>query len=176
MIAGDHVGLRAIEPADLERLRDWRNRPQFRRNFREHREIGSEHQRRWYEKVVVADPATLMFSIVDIESGRLLGAAGLCSIDWVNRNCDLSIYIGHEDVYVDDRYASDAARVLLRYAFMELAIHRVWAEIYDYDEVKMQFLERLGFQLEGRHRQHHFADGSWHDSLFYGLLESEFAG
>jgi RimJ/RimL family protein N-acetyltransferase len=175
VLRGEHVGLRAIEPSDLDQLRSWRNLPHFRRNFREFREIGPEQQKRWFEDVVSKDPRTLMFSIVQLQGATLIGAAGLCFIDWVSRNCDLSIYIGHDELYVDDRFATDAATLLLDYAYGDLGMHRVWVEIYAFDEAKRGFLEGLGFRLEGTHREHHFADGKWHDSLFYGLLSDEWA-
>jgi RimJ/RimL family protein N-acetyltransferase len=173
MLTGEHVGLRAIEPDDLQQLMDWRNRPEFRRFFREYRELGMTEQRAWFEKTVIADHRTLMFAITERDSGRLLGATGLCFIDWVNRNCDISIYIGADDAYIDDRFAPDTARVLLDYGFDELCMHRIWAEIYAFDERKRAFFEALGFKLDGVHREHHFAEGEWHDSLFFAILEGE---
>ena len=173
MLTGEHVGLRAIERGDLRQLMDWRNQPKFRRFFREYRELGMTDQEAWFEKAVVADHRTLMFSIVELGTDRLLGATGLCFIDWVNRNCDLSIYIGADGAYIDDRFAPDTARTLLDYGFDELNMHRVWAEIYAYDERKKSFFEDLGFHLDGVHREHHFAEGAWHDSLFFAILEGE---
>jgi RimJ/RimL family protein N-acetyltransferase len=174
MIEGVHTGLRAIERADLAELLEWRNRPDFRRNFREFRELSMAQQERWYEERVLKDPATHMFAIVPRATGRLLGACGLCYIDWVNRSADFSIYIGHDDAYIDDLYAPDAAEALLGYAFDELGLHRVWCEIYGFDRAKQLLLPRLGFALDGRHRETHWAEGAWHDSLFYGVLERDF--
>ena len=176
MIRGEHVGLRAIEPGDLETLRAWRNRPEMRQFYREFKEFGPDKQRAWYDAKVVNDPSTLMFAIVDLENDELIGASGLCFIDWVNRNCDLSLYIGRDELYIDDRFAPDAARATLRYGFEVLGIHRVWVEIYEYDTAKQTWLEDLGFSLDGRFREHHFHDGKWHDSLFYSLLDREFIG
>lgn len=175
MIRGKHVGLRAIEPGDLDQLLAWRNQPEFRRYFREFRELSSTQQRQWYDSKVVGDPATRMFSIVDAASGKLLGACGLCYIDWVNRTADFSIYIGHDHLYIDDVYAIDAGTQLLKFGFEELALHRIWCEIYDFDKAKTAFLPKLGFTLDGRHRQTHWAEGAWHDSLFYGILVDEFS-
>ena len=172
MISGQTVGLRAIEREDLRSLMDWRNRPEFRRNFREFRELGTADQEAWFERLT-ADQRQLMFAVVERNSGELLGASGLCYIDWVSRNCDLSLYIGKDALYIDDTYAPDAARTTLRYGFDELGMHRVWVEIYEYDTVKQELLESLGFKLDGRHREHHYADGGFHDSLFYGLLAGE---
>lgn len=174
MIEGRHIGLRAIERADLPVLLAWRNRPDFRRNFRECRELSETQQERWYQERVLADPATHMFAIVERQSGRLLGACGLCYIDWVNRSADFSIYIGHGDAYIDDLYAPDAGETLLRFAFGELGLHRVWCEIYGFDQPKQRLLPRLGFALDGRHRETHWSEGAWHDSLFYGILERDF--
>lgn len=176
MLKGEHTGLRGIETGDLAQLLEWRNRPDFRRYFREYRELTIEQQTGWYENVVLNDPAVRMFAIVALDDDRLLGACGLCYIDWVNRNADLSIYIGDGGAYIDDVLAPDAANTLLRYGFGELNLHRVWAEIYSIDKAKQAFFPTLGFSLDGTHRQTYWCDGAWHDSLFYGLLRDEFEG
>jgi RimJ/RimL family protein N-acetyltransferase len=174
MIMGQAVGLRAIERGDLAALLAWRNEPEFRRNFREYRELGSEQQEQWFKSSVLDDPRTRMFAIVARENQCLLGACGLCYIDWVNRTADFSIYIGHDGLYIDERLAPDAGRSLLRYGFDELGVHRIWCEIYDFDGAKARMLDGLGFTLDGRHRETHWAEGAWHDSLFYGILDREF--
>ena len=173
MLEGKVVGLRAIERDDLDLLREWRNRPDFRRYFREYREIGADMQKRWYENVVLGD-SVRMFAIQELSTGRLLGACGLCYLDLVNRSADFSIYIGADGLYIDDQYAVDAADVLLAYGFGELGLHRIWAEIYDFDDKKVALFDKLGFTLDGRHRDAHWGDGMWRDSLFYGLLAPDY--
>jgi RimJ/RimL family protein N-acetyltransferase len=175
MLRGVHTGLRAITRADLETLRTWRNQPHLRRFFREHREISPEMQERWFETEIIKAERSRMFAIERLADGALLGAAGLVWIDWINRNADFSIYLGAEDLYIDEVCAPDAGRLLLAYGFEELALHRIWAEIYDIDVAKQSFLPRLGFVNEGRHRETHFTEGRWVDSLFYGLLATEFS-
>ncbi len=176
MLKGEIVGLRAIEKEDLPQLLEWRNRPEYRRYFREYRELGMEQQTGWFESMVLKDHRTIMFAIVDLADMRLIGASGLCYIDWVNRSADFSIYIGADNLYIDDRFAPDAACTMARYAFHELGMHRLWSEIYDFDQPKKQFFDALGFRLDGRHRQTHWGEGAWHDSLFYGLLADDFTG
>ncbi|MGD9663127.1 MAG: GNAT family N-acetyltransferase, partial [Porticoccaceae bacterium] len=108
-----------------------------------------------------------------LDSGELLGACGLCYIDWVSRNADFSIYIGYEGLYIDTCFAPDAAKVMIRYAFDELQLHRLWAEIYDFDKPKMTFFDQLGFQQEGLFRNSHWTEGAWHNSVYYGLLQTD---
>jgi hypothetical protein len=173
VLQGQYVGLRAIEPEDLPTLLHWRNKPEFRRYFREYRELSSNQQQAWFEKFVIADKSTLMFAICALESGELLGACGLCYIDWVNRNADFSIYIGHDDLYIDTRFTLDAARVMIRYAFDELQLHRLWAEVYDFDQAKKSFFIQMGFQQEGCFRDTCWTEGAWHNSVFYSLLQTD---
>ena len=174
MLKGKFTGLRAIERADLPLLMEYRNKPEYRRYFREYRELSMENQKFWFEEIVMKDPKTIMFSIVELETNRLLGACGLCYIDWINKNADFSIYIGADELYIDEKYAPDAGNIMASYAFDELGLHRLWAEIYDFDNLKNNFFEKMGFILEGRHRETHWSEGNWHDSLYYSLIDNEF--
>ena len=171
MLKGANVGLRAIEKSDLPQLLEWRNQPDFRRYFREYRELNSTSQESWFESRVLDDEHTQMFAIVDLSSGKLLGACGLCYIDWQNRCADFSIYIGADHLYIDDFYAIDAAKVMMKYAFDELNFHRLWSEIYDIDEKKKAMFEKLGFVHEATHLQTHWTEGRWVDSWYYRYLE-----
>ena len=173
MLTGTWTGLRAVERDDLPQLMQWRNRPDYRRYFREFQELNSTKQECWFDRFVLNDPNTMMFSIVSLETGELLGACGLCYISWQNRSADFSIYIGKDDLYIDAKYAVDAAKVMIRYGFEELCLHRFWSEIYDFDEPKKKMFHTLGFTLDGRHRQTHWTEGKWCDSLFYGLLSTD---
>ncbi|AIW41940.1 GNAT family protein [Paenibacillus sp. FSL M7-0802] len=173
MLKGDKVALRAIERVDLAQLLEWRNNAELRQYFREYRELNQYNQEKWFETKVVNDINTIMFAIEDYKVQKLLGACGICYIDWINRNADFSIYIGFQDLYIDKHYALDAAKMLINYAFSELNLHRLWCEIYEFDFKKKEMLERVGFQLDGRHRQTHWSHGKWSDSLFYSLLSSD---
>lgn len=170
MIEGRLTGLRAIEDSDLARLLAWRNQPEIRRYFREYRELNSTQQRQWFDSKVNNDPCTRMFAVVDKATSRLVGAAGLCYIDWVNRTADFSLYIGFDNLYIDSHLAPDAAITLTNYGFKELGLNRLWSEIYSFDTAKKTLFKQLGFTMDGRHRSTHWAEGTWHDSLFFSLL------
>ena len=174
MLKGKYVGLRAIEESDLSQLLLWRNQPNYRRYFREYRELSQTNQKNWFDSKVLNDKSTEMFSIVDVNTGELLGACGLCYIDWINRNADFSIYIGKDDLYIDEKYAIEAAQIMMKYGFEELNIHKLWSEIYSFDEAKKVMFDRLGFKLEGVHKEKHWTEGKWCDSLFYGYLQMKY--
>lgn len=170
MIKGQVVGLRAIEKKDLPRLLEWRNQPEFRQYFREYRELNSDHQMLWYENHIMKETSTKMFAIVELSTNELIGACGLCYIDWINRNADFSIYIGKDNLYIDDTYAVDAAKLLEKYGFEELNLHRLYAEIYSIDEKKLIFFKNLGFKKEGHFKDTHWTHGNWVDSIYFAKI------
>lgn len=171
MIKGKLVGLRAVEKKDLEQLRKWRNNPEFRKFFREVNEINKENQEKWYYSVTDKNTENKMFSIVSLETGELLGACGLCYIDWVNRSADFSIYLGYKGLYIDDKYAVDSAEVLKCYGFDIMNLHRLWAEVYSIDEKKIEFFPKIGFKLDATIKETYWYDGKWNDSLFFNLIK-----
>ena len=173
MIYGDTVYLRALEFTDLAQLLTWRNKPEFRRYFRETRELNWEQQKAWFFSKCVNDPQTRMFAIVRHEDNKLLGACGLCYIDWVNGSADFSIYIGHDDHYLDDQYAPAAAELLKSHAFLDLRLHRLWAEVYSFDKKKQAFFEKIGFKVDGVHPQTTWHGGVWHDSVYFSLISDK---
>lgn len=175
MLMGEKVYLRAIEKEDLETLRMWRNDSDFKRNFREYREISTTMQENWFAHVVNNNDKTIMFSICQKETEELLGCCGLCYINWIQRNADLSLYVGHNRAYIDDDgYAREACRLLFDYAFMELGLHRLWTELYEYDTKKLEFYVReFGFKKDGFLRDNHFMDGRWYGSWILSLIEGQ---
>ena len=61
------------------------------------------------------------------------------------------------------------------YAFNELNLHKIWPELYEYDNKKIKFyVEELGFYRDGILREHHYMDGKWWNSYIYSLLKSEY--
>lgn len=171
MLKSEKVYLKAIESEDLNQLREWRNLPEFRKHFREYREINSDMQQKWFENTVVDDRNTIMFSIFSSETDELIGCCGLCYINWVHRNADLSLYIGYEQEYIDDKgFAEEACKLLINYGFNELNLHKIWTEIYKFDNKKKALYDKLGFQVDGTLREHYFYDGKWWDSLLYSIL------
>ncbi|RDW20772.1 GNAT family N-acetyltransferase [Oceanobacillus chungangensis] len=172
MLIGEFVGLRAIDKSDLSTLLEWRNKPDFRLFFREYRELNYDNQLQWYEKYVLNDPNTRMFAITALDTGELIGACGLCYIDWINRNADFSIYIGKDGKYIDEIFAVDAAKVMEKYGYEELNLHKLWAEIYSIDDKKKAFFQNLNFKLEGTLKETHWTEGQWVDSLYFGKINT----
>jgi len=157
MLNGRKVKLTRIEKKDLKQLMDWRNNPEFRKHFREYRELNMSDQKKWYEEKVLHDPSTMMFSIRRVKDNKLLGCSGLVYVNSIYRHADLSLYIGWRDLYIDDKgYAEESSRLLLDYGFNELCLNKIWTEIYIFDKKKKSLYDSLGFKLDGILRENYF--------------------
>jgi len=54
-----------------------------------------------------------------------------------------------------------------------LGLHRVWCEIYGFDQAKQRLLPRLGFTLEGTIRGIERLQDRFVDHAMYGLLSTD---
>lgn len=177
MIKGNLVYLCALERRDLPFLMNWRNQTEFRKYFREYRELNSDMQNSWYEKKVLGDMGTIMFAIHDTRNDELLGCCGLCYINWIHRNSDLSLYIGKDNLYIDTiGYAEESCRLLFDYGFSELGLEKIWSELYEFDDRKIQLYQRLGMQIDGMLRNQYYYDGRWWNSQVFSILRDEWRG
>lgn len=151
-----------VEEEHLEQFKNWRN--DLMRYFRQFRLLNSLDQREWIETMT---DNNLMYAIY--EHDDLIGCAGLTHIDWINRQAELSFYIG--GVYCDYR-TSQIIYKLLQEAFDRYAMKRSWVEIYDYDP-KEEYLISSGMVKEAEIRSTKYSDGKWHDSYIYSMLDYE---
>lgn len=177
MIIGNKVGLRAVEEEDLIKLKDWRNFSEFRKNFREHRELNNFNQSEWYNSVN-RSKNDYMFSIVRLEDNLLIGACGLLYINWIIRSADFSFYIGLENYYIDKiGYAEESIKLLLDYGFNQLNLNKIWMELYEFDNEKIEiFTKKFNFKVDGTLRENCYQDGRFWNSLIISLLKKDYIG
>ena len=174
MLVGKKIGLRQVEKEDLEILKDWRNIQEFRRNFREHKELNSTNQENWYNKITNST-TDFMFVIIDLKDLTPVGACGLLYTNWIIRSADFSFYIGKDNAYIDDELAFDAANTLIKYGFSDLNLNKIWMELYEYDTRKLNFFkQKFNFLVDGQLRQNAFSDGKYYDSYIISLLSKEY--
>ncbi|MGJ8591435.1 MAG: GNAT family N-acetyltransferase [Aquaticitalea sp.] len=175
MIKGKSIGLRAVEKEDLPLFRDWRNLTDFRRNFREVRELSLTDQEAWFESLQKTKHFNYMFAIVDLKTNEAIGAAGLLYINWINRSADFSFYIGKDNHYIDDKgIAEEAATLLIDYGFNNLNLNKIWMELYEFDAKKIDFFtKKFNFKQDGVLRQNCFEDGKYWDSVIISLLNQD---
>jgi len=124
------------------------------------------------EKRMEEDKDLYHFMIRAKADDRLLGKAEVQRIEWTNGNGQIRIGIGA----AEDRckgYGTQALRMLLRFAFAELNLFRMSANVPEYNEGAIALLKKFGFVEEVRRRQALERDGRRWDLLVFGLLKDE---
>lgn len=175
MKKGRFVFLDSINKSDLEQLRNWRNYEPFKMHFREFKEINQLMQENWFNKIVNNNENFFMFAVRDINTEKLIGCIGLTYVNWVYRNADLSVYIGDDLLYIDNQKAVDAVNVICDYGFNQLNLHKIWTEIYSFDDKKKNFFRKIDFNIDGYLRDNYFYDGKYWDSIILSKLKNEYA-
>jgi RimJ/RimL family protein N-acetyltransferase len=95
----------------------------------------------------------------------------LADIKPKDRNADVNIVVGPP--HQGRGYGTDAMRVLVRYGFLELGLHRIELKVFAFNERAVAAYTKAGFVLEGRRRQRVFHGGAFHDDLIMAVLRPE---
>jgi RimJ/RimL family protein N-acetyltransferase len=112
------------------------------------------------------------FAIRTKVDDRLVGFVRLEHIEWTHGTGLMWLGIGDSS----DRghgYGAEALKLLLRYAFAELNLYRLAADVIECNERAQRFLGRAGFTVEVRRRQAIHRDGRRWDVIKLGLLREE---
>lgn len=114
-------------------------------------------------------------AILDRATGSWLGEVVLNGIDFRSRGAGFRIALSSAE-HFGKGYGSEATRLMLRYGFATLGLHRIELEVYAFNPRAIHVYEKLGFRREGVRRDALFMDGAFHDAIQMGILEDEFSG
>jgi RimJ/RimL family protein N-acetyltransferase len=70
-------------------------------------------------------------------------------------------------------YGTEVTRLMLRYAFETLGLHRVRLRVTAYNHRARRCYEQCGFRVEGIERESFLVDGEWQDDVLMGVLKQE---
>lgn len=122
-----------------------------------------------------ADQQNIAFAIRTLADDQLIGFVDLDGLNWAHGDSFVGIGIG-DRAYWGRGYGTDAMRVLVRYAFAELNLHRLSLNVFSYNRRAIRSYEKAGFVVEGRQRQAFRRDGQYHDLIFMGVLREDWRG
>jgi RimJ/RimL family protein N-acetyltransferase len=114
----------------------------------------------------------VVFDIIALDSDKPIGFVALFAIDYVRGNTWVGIGIGERD-YWGKGCGTEAMRMAIRYAFVELNLHRVNLGVFEYNPRAQRAYEKAGFVYEGRSRQELHREGRRWDGIYMGVLRPE---
>jgi len=109
-----------------------------------------------------------------IESAQsFIGEIRLDRVDFQDRRASMAVGI-FDRASLGRGLGSEAIRLVLRYAFGAMKLHRLGIRVLAYNKRAIRAYQKCGFVVEGRERETAFVNGAWHDDIMMGLLEHEF--
>jgi RimJ/RimL family protein N-acetyltransferase len=174
MIHGNVATLLPFDTAALSLVRAWINDETVRHGTGTEGPVSDFEHQRWYE-TAMADRSQRIF-VIGMGKGSQatpVGLIGLRGLNWRSRNAEYWIYIGDGSAR-GKGVADEASRLLLRFAFDTLGLHRVFLQVDTVNERAIRLYQRLGFKQEGVMRQVAFLDGAFVDRILFSILVDEF--
>ncbi len=100
-----------------------------------------------------------------------IGFGGLFMLDHTADSAEVGY--GFLEAHWGQGYASEAVGAIIEYGFGPLGAHRIAGRVDPENPASARVLTKLGFQLEGRHREDAFARGRHWDSCTYARLATD---
>lgn len=175
-LVGERLILRPLVDDDCgERYCSWLNNP----------EVNTWLETRWATQDLVSikrfvslsngSPDVLLLGIFRDRDELHIGNIKLGPINRHHACADVSYFIGEQSAW-GQGYATEAIRLVLKFAFQTLGLHRVQAGCYAANVASTRALLKSGFKAEGTWRkQLKSADGIWQDHLWFGVLAEEWS-
>ena len=172
-IVGEKVVLRALCEADAPVLH------QIINDFDTERMLGGksfpvsmEAQLEWIRNQRGRED-TLRCAIVEKDAdNQMLGTVILSDINYKQGTAQIHIKMGSGAVRRKG-FGYDALKTMVTYAFNELRLHCVYAEVLEYNKPSQALFEKCGFQKDGILRARAFKGGCYVNVIAYSVMVEE---
>jgi RimJ/RimL family protein N-acetyltransferase len=118
-----------------------------------------------------AKRALFQWGIARRSDDLVVGTCTLAGLANEHRRAELGFALGRQ--HWGNGYAAEALPALVGFAFEELGLHRLEADVDPRNHASTRALERLGFQREGYLRERYHMNGEIQDAVLYGLLHRD---
>ena len=175
MLKGKLVTLRPVKRSDIAYFLKWFNDPEVIQYLGMYLPMTEMSEEKFIEDLGGSRAQTnAMFVIEATErnESKPIGSTSLNSINAKDHNATFGIAIGEKD-YWSKGYGTEAARLIIRYGFEQLNLHRINSGAIGFNERSIRMHKKVGFTEEGRQRQAMFKNGAFHDHVLFGFLRDE---
>ena len=172
-LENENLGLRPLSEDDvLGGYRDWFNDAEICKYNDHHRFPMTEKELLEYIESIKFDRSKIVLAVCDKEKNVHIANISLQEIDLVNRQAEIAFVFGNKD-YWEKGYATEAARLLIKHAFLELGLNRIYFGTSRYNTGMQKVGEKLSFKQTGVLREALYKHGEFVDIYQYDLLRSE---
>lgn len=166
--ADEVIYLRPMTREDTDDIVRWRNSDAVRTHFIYQVLFTRQSHEAWIETMIKTGKAVQMI-ICEKDGDRPVGSVYIRDIDTTHRKGEYGIFIG-EDSARGRGIGTAAAKLMLRYAFCELMLHRLFLRVFADNAQAIASYEKAGFQREAYLKDDVCIDGCYRDIILMAAL------
>lgn len=164
------VSLREFSENDIENKVKWINDEKNNKYLHYDIPLSIEKTLMWYKnKAENRLDCTIFYNDIPV------GLIGLIGIDKTNLKAEFYISMGRDD-FKRKGIATSATRLILQYAFENLALNKIFLTVDEENKNACHLYEKIGFRLEGRFVKDIMHCGVLINRLRYAILAENFKG
>jgi RimJ/RimL family protein N-acetyltransferase len=110
--------------------------------------------------------------ICERETGRAVGSVYIRDIEPIHQKAEYGIFIGEDDAR-GKGYGTAAARLMIKYCFEEMKLHRLFLRVYAENEQAIRSYEKAGFVKEAYLHDDVYVDGRYRDIVLMGIINQQ---
>ncbi len=171
------IKLRELSENDAPLMLEWMHDPDIQKGFKKPMmKATMEDALAFIRKSKIpnqlATGDSVHFAVVNCDDNQYLGTVSLKNLDFENGNAEYAIIIRKNVQGLG--IAHSATELILKKAFLEIGLNRVYLSVYSNNDSAIKLYERCGFVYEGEFREHFCIGGERVGWKWYGLLKEEY--
>lgn len=170
VMEGQDIYLRLMDEGDTDNIVKWRNSDFVRRNFIYQKPFTREGHENWVRTMI--DTGKVVQFIICTRDGRPVGSVYLRDIDRTHHKAEYGIFIGERDAQ-GKGYGTQAAKLMIDYAFQELKLHKLMLRVLAENEQAKRSYEKAGFVQEAYLKDEVFLEGRYKDVIYMAVIHDK---
>lgn len=170
-VYGKHVNFYTITKNDLRTLQRWRNSNDIFAYNTQYVLLNMIDQENWYGQTMQKNSDRVMFMVTN-KLGKPIGVCGLIHVDLKDKTASIAIIIG-EKKFHNKGFGTEALQILIGYGFNKLKLHRLEAEVFEYNETSIKLFKKMNFTQEIVSRDSLWRRGKWWNIFLFSILQNE---
>lgn len=170
ILQGKNIYLRLMTEKDTDLIVRWRNRDFVRKNFIYQKPFTAEGHLQWIETMIKT--GRVVQFIICTKEEKPVGSVYLRDIDEVHHKAEYGIFIGEEEA-LSRGYGTEAAKLMIGYAFEELKLHKLMLRVLAGNERAKKSYENAGFIQEACLKDDVCLEDGYRDVILMAVLNPE---
>lgn len=172
------VFLRPMTEEDTDLIVRWRNSDGVRKNFVYRELFTKQSHERWIETMVKTGRVVQMIICERLDpdgrtqEGNPVGSVFIRDIDHTHHKGEYGIFIGEENAR-GRGIGTVAAKLMIRYAFEELGLHKLFLRVFADNAAALCSYEKAGFLREAYLKDDVCIEGVYQDMILMAVINGK---